>query len=75
MPDNVVLFRLPPYCPELNPMERVWQDVRKRLSVDLPASLGALVDDVTRVVCEYTPAVLASLTGYAYLRKAIAQTI
>lgn len=75
MPDNVVLFRLPPYCPELNPMERVWQDVRKRLSVDLPAGLSALVDDVTRVVCEYTPTVLASLTGYAYLRRAIAQAI
>ena len=31
LPDNVVLFRLPPYCPELNPAERVWQDLRKRL--------------------------------------------
>lgn len=75
IPDNVVLFRLPPYCPELNPMERVWQDLRKRLSADLPAGLGALVDDVTRVVREYTPAILASLTGYSYLTKAIAQTI
>ncbi len=75
MPDNVVLFRLPPYCPELNPMERVWQDMRKRLSIDLPAGLGALLDDVRRVVCEYTPSVLASLTGYPYLRNAIAQTI
>ena len=56
-------------------IDLVWQDVRKRLSVDLPAGLSALVDDVTRVVCEYTPTVLASLTGYAYLRKAIAQTI
>jgi hypothetical protein len=75
IPDNVVLFRLPPYCPELNPMERVWQDFRQRLSADLPAGLGALVDDVTRVVREYTPATLASLTSYPYLIKAIAQPI
>lgn len=71
IPDNVVLFRLPPYCPELNPMERVWQDLRRRLRADLPAGLGALVDDVTRVVREYTPAILASLTGYPYLVKAL----
>lgn len=75
IPDNVVLFRLPPYSPELNPMERVWQDMRRRLSIDLPAGLDALVDDVTRIVRDYTPAVLGSLTGYPYLRRAIAQTI
>lgn len=75
IPDNVVLFRLPPYCPELNPMERVWQDMRKRLSTDLPAGLSALVNDMTRVVCDYTPATLASLTGYTYLRRVIAQII
>ncbi len=36
IPDNVVLLRLPPYCPELNPMERVWQDLRQRLTIGLP---------------------------------------
>jgi len=73
IPDNVVLFRLPPYCPELNPMERVWQDLRKRLVAKLPAGLNALRDDVTRVVCDYTPEILASVTGYPYLRQICAQ--
>ena len=75
VPKNVVLFQLPPYCPELNPIERVWQDFRRRLSVDLPHSLQALADDAARVVCEYTPQVLASLTGYPYLLTASAQLI
>lgn len=74
-PENVVLFRLPPYCPELNPMERVWQDVRGRLPIDLPAGLRALADDVARVLCDYTPDDLASLTGYPYLRRLSAQMI
>lgn len=73
VPTNVVLFRLPPYCPELNPMERVWQDLRKRLNIELPADLGDLIGDVARVVCEYTPKILASITGFPYLRDAIAQ--
>ncbi len=24
VPDNITLFRLPPYSPELNPIERLW---------------------------------------------------
>jgi DDE superfamily endonuclease len=74
IPENVVLFRLPPYCPELNPMERVWQDFRKRLAADLPTGLRALAKDAARVVCEYVPSVLASLSSYPYLQRAIAQT-
>jgi hypothetical protein len=75
VPDNVVLFRLPPYCPELNPIERVWQDFRRRLGVDLPSGLRALADDAARVIREYTPQALASLTGYPYLLAASAQLI
>ncbi len=28
VPDNIVLLHLPPYCPELNPMENVWAYLR-----------------------------------------------
>ena len=74
IPENVVLFRLPPYCPELNPIERVWQDFRGRLSSDLPAGLRALAEDAVRVVREYVPEVLRSLVSYPYLVRAIAQS-
>jgi transposase len=29
IPDNITLIPLPPYSPELNPMEQVWQQLRK----------------------------------------------
>lgn len=29
VPDNITLLPLPPYCPELNPMENVWQYLRQ----------------------------------------------
>ena len=29
MPDNITLLTLPPYAPELNPMENVWEYLRK----------------------------------------------
>jgi len=31
LPENLILLKLPPYCPELNPIERLWQDLKKEL--------------------------------------------
>jgi transposase len=38
VPDNIILLSLPPYTPELNPMENVWQYLRQN-------KLSALVWD------------------------------
>src|SRR5262245_37818189 len=32
LPDNVCLVFLPPYCPELNPIERLWRDLKDDLA-------------------------------------------
>jgi transposase len=31
VPENVILLFQPPYCPELNPIERVWQYLKQQL--------------------------------------------
>jgi transposase len=31
VPDNIILLFQPPYCPEVNPIERVWSYVKYRL--------------------------------------------
>jgi hypothetical protein len=30
IPDNMMLVRLPPYAPELNPAERLWDELREK---------------------------------------------
>lgn len=72
VPDNVLLVRLPPYSPELNPIERLWQDLRKRLGAYLPRSLDDLKHQVAEQIRAYTPQMLASICGYPYLLQAIA---
>jgi hypothetical protein len=67
VPGNVLLVRLPPYSPELNPVERLWQDLRQKMGSVLPADLGALKDTLAEQICRSTPAMLASLCGYDYL--------
>jgi len=72
IPDNVSLVFLPPYSPELNPVERVWLHLRERyLSLRLFADLDAVIegcrDAWNRLLDE--PGRIASLTDYPYLRK------
>lgn len=45
VPDNITLLRLPPYAPELNPIENVWEYLRGNyLSTRLWDSYEAIVD-------------------------------
>ncbi len=30
LPENIVLHKLPPYSPELNPTENIWDDMREK---------------------------------------------
>lgn len=71
IPDNLLLVRLPPYSPELNPMERLWQDLRKWLGSTLPADLDALKEHVATILRNYSNETLASITGYEYLRDIV----
>jgi len=44
-PDNVTLLCLPPYSPELNPVENVWQYLRKNnLALRVHDTYDAIVD-------------------------------
>ena len=52
--------------PELNPVERIWLDVRKLLGATLPASLDALANATGTILRDYTADTLASLTDYGY---------
>jgi len=45
VPGNVTLLRMPPYAPELNPMENVWEYLRgNQLSMAVWRSYNAILD-------------------------------
>ena len=70
VPQNVTLIRLPPYSPELNPVERVWLYLRERhLSHRLLDGYDEIVDALCSAWKALTPERLRSLTAYAYLQQ------
>nr|WP_272503629.1 transposase [Salinibacter ruber] len=70
IPDNIRLIFLPPYSPELNPVERLWQDLKDHLAFHLYENLSALRQRVRERLETYTDEAVASLTGYEYLLNA-----
>ena len=70
VPQNITLVPLPPYSPELNPVERVWLYLKQRfLSHRLHADYGAIADAAAkawnRLVAETGR--LTSLCSYPWI--------
>ena len=71
VPENVILLFQPPYAPEVNPAERVWEDLKQDLAWECFDTLAALQDRIVDLVHAYDAATLQSLTSYPYLMHAI----
>ena len=70
VPSNVTLVWLPPYAPQLNPVERVWLYLRERhLSHRLLDTYDAVVAALCRAWNALTEERLHSLTSYPYLEQ------
>ena len=68
VPRNITLVWLPPYSPQLNPVERVWLFLReKHLSHRLLDTYDAVVGALCRAWNALTKERLHSLTSYPYL--------
>ena len=73
-PANIAAVPLPPYSPELNPIERLWRDLKDQVANTVAKTLDDLSDTVCRLIQNYSHATLKSLTGFAYFVQAV-QTV
>jgi len=70
IPKNMRLLRLPPYAPELNPQEHVWDELREkafpnRVFADLDSVLAQLQESLPRMAADR--AALRSLTSWPWI--------
>ena len=65
IPENVVLLFLPPYSPELSPIERLWQDIKAKLFSQTYQTLEDMQARVSEILHNYSDATIAKLTGFS----------
>ena len=70
IPDNITLIALPPYSPQLNPIENLWKIMRERFFPNLDFDC---MDRLEQNLCdalnhlETNPHIIRSVTGYQWL--------
>lgn len=69
IPENIRFIFLPPYSPELNPIERVWLEVKRKLAWVVLYTLEEVETAFLNILQEYSLEDFQSLTAYPYIRK------
>ena len=69
--DNIILLFQPIYCPEVNPIERVWQEIKKYLKGKLFNNLDSLKITLDNILNHFSQTNIASITGYDFILEAL----
>ena len=70
-PENVIPIFQPAHSPELNPIERLWEDIKKHFKGKNFDNLAALRDEVFGLINSLCTTTIASLTGWSYIIDAL----
>jgi transposase len=63
VPDNIHLLRIPPYNPELNPCEQIWQYIKNRFKNQRFETMQELREWLHNTVCQMQEQTIKSITG------------
>lgn len=62
IPDNIYLLNIPPYCPELNPCEKIWQHIKSRFKNKTFDTIKNLKEWLAESVIQMTEKQIMSIT-------------
>ena len=71
VPDNVILLFQPPYSPEVNPIERIWEYIKYRLRPFWFINLDDVKEKVARILNSLTNDIIVSLAGWECFTRAL----
>ncbi len=68
LPKNIEIFPLPPYTPEMNPIEQIWKELRKRgFKNEIFQTLNKVIDRLCETICSLSNDTVKSITGRDWL--------
>ena len=74
IPENMALVRLPPYSPELNPVEHLWDEIReKHFANRVFDSMGAVIAQVVDAIDDWesSPDAVRSLSAWPWIVESL----
>lgn len=70
IPENIRLFFLPPATPEMNPIEQIWKEIRKRgFKNEIFQTLDKVVERLCDTICSLSHDTIKSITGRNWILK------
>lgn len=64
IPENIRLMFIPPATPEMNPIEQIWKEIRKRgFRNEVFLTIEDVIDRLCNTICCLTHSVVQSITG------------
>jgi transposase len=70
VPENVLIFNIPPCTPEMNPMEQIWREIRTQgFHNRMFDSLIEAIEQLCKVIRELDRATIISITGRQWLSQ------
>jgi transposase len=70
-PENIIPVLQPAHCPQLNPIERLWQAIKSQLKGESFSSLDDLRSRLQQVIHSLTPQQISSVTAYDFILEAL----
>ncbi len=67
LPDNISLLFLPPYSPELNPKENLWDEIREKIFKNYALKSIDAVRATLKQDIERNPKTVKSITSFPYI--------
>lgn len=68
IPANIEIVTLPPYTPEMNPIEQIWKELRSRgFRNEVFQTLEKVVDRLCELLRSLSPQTIQSITGRSWI--------
>lgn len=68
IPGQITLIFIPPYTPEMNPIEQIWKEIRKRgFRNEVFKTLEKVIDRLCDVIKNLPASVIQSITGRQWI--------
>lgn len=71
IPENIILLFQPSHCPQVNPIERLWETIKDELKWVLFDDLDDLRNSLQSVLQKLSQKAVASITGWKFIVDAL----